>query len=42
VKCGPHRCKPEHDDLVRAARITGLPLQALAERAVAAAWEREP
>jgi uncharacterized protein (TIGR00299 family) protein len=40
VKCGPNRRKPEHDDLVRAARATGLPLRELAERAVAAARER--
>jgi uncharacterized protein (TIGR00299 family) protein len=36
VKCGPHRMKPEHDDLVAVARATGLPLQAVAQRALAA------
>jgi pyridinium-3,5-bisthiocarboxylic acid mononucleotide nickel chelatase len=40
VKCGPNRCKPEHDDLVRAARATGVTLRELAERALAAARER--
>jgi uncharacterized protein (TIGR00299 family) protein len=41
VKRGPHRDKPEHDDLVRAARATGLPLHTLGERALAAARQRE-
>ena len=43
VKRGPHRDKPEQDDLVRAARATGLPLHTLGERALAAArqWEND-
>jgi uncharacterized protein (TIGR00299 family) protein len=36
VKCGPDRLKPEHDDLVAVARVTGLPLHTLAEQALAA------
>jgi uncharacterized protein (DUF111 family) len=41
VKCGPNRRKPEYDDLVRAARATGLPLHVLAERALVAASNHE-
>jgi pyridinium-3,5-bisthiocarboxylic acid mononucleotide nickel chelatase len=35
IKVGPHGAKPEHDDLVAAARATGRPLRALAAEAVA-------
>ncbi|WP_194924468.1 nickel pincer cofactor biosynthesis protein LarC [Catenulispora pinisilvae] len=34
VKHGPHGAKPEHDDLVAAAGRLGLPLRAVAERAM--------
>ena len=34
VKIGPHRAKPEHDDVVAAALATGLPRRALAEQAL--------
>jgi uncharacterized protein (DUF111 family) len=34
VKLGPHGSKPEHDDLVAACAHLGLPLRAVAERAV--------
>jgi uncharacterized protein (TIGR00299 family) protein len=37
IKCGPHRMKPEYDDLVAVAQATGLPLHTIAERALAAA-----
>jgi uncharacterized protein (TIGR00299 family) protein len=36
VKCGPNRYKPEYDDVVSAARATGLPFHVLSERALAA------
>jgi uncharacterized protein (DUF111 family) len=36
IKCGPHRMKPEYDDLVAVARATGMPLHAIAESALAA------
>jgi pyridinium-3,5-bisthiocarboxylic acid mononucleotide nickel chelatase len=36
IKCGPHRMKPEYDDLVAVARATGLTLRTVAERALAA------
>jgi uncharacterized protein (DUF111 family) len=36
VKTGPHRAKPEHDDLLAIARDTGLPLRQVADRATAA------
>ncbi|NUS17047.1 MAG: nickel pincer cofactor biosynthesis protein LarC [Streptomyces sp.] len=41
VKRGPHRAKPEHDDLVAAAARLGLPLRAVAELAAAAAARHE-
>ncbi|MEU0413238.1 nickel pincer cofactor biosynthesis protein LarC [Streptomyces griseorubiginosus] len=34
IKHGPHRAKPEHDDLVAAATQLGLPLRAVAARAL--------
>jgi hypothetical protein len=34
VKIGPHRAKPEHDDVAAAALATGLPRQVVAERAL--------
>ncbi|SCD67459.1 hypothetical protein/hypothetical protein [Streptomyces sp. DvalAA-14] len=34
VKHGPYRSKPEYDDLAAAARRLGLPLRAVADRAV--------
>lgn len=34
VKHGPHGAKPEHDDLAAAAEKLGLPLRAVAERAM--------
>ena len=34
VKIGPHRAKPEHDDVAAAALATGLPRRALAEQAL--------
>lgn len=37
VKHGPHRAKPEHDDVVAAARALGLPVRVVAEEAAAAA-----
>lgn len=37
VKWGPHRGKPEHDDVVAVARATGLPVRVVSELAVAAA-----
>jgi uncharacterized protein (TIGR00299 family) protein len=36
VKHGPHRAKPEHDDVVAVARATGLPVRVVAEAAVEA------
>lgn len=35
IKIGPHGAKPEHDDLVAAAAVTGLPLRHLAVEAMA-------
>ncbi|OZE63419.1 TIGR00299 family protein [Rhodococcus sp. 02-925g] len=32
VKVGPHRSKPEHDDLVAVSTATGVPLRSVAER----------
>ncbi|SNS44276.1 nickel pincer cofactor biosynthesis protein LarC [Rhodococcoides kyotonense] len=32
VKIGPHRAKPEHDDLHRVSEATGIPVRELAER----------
>ena len=40
IKHGPHRSKPEHDDVAAAARALGLPLRTVAERASAAAREQ--
>ncbi len=34
VKIGPHRAKPEHDDVAAAAAATGLPARVVAERAL--------
>ncbi|WP_406691440.1 nickel pincer cofactor biosynthesis protein LarC [Saccharopolyspora sp. ID03-671] len=39
VKHGPHRAKPEHDDVATAARALGLPLRTVAEMALNAARE---
>jgi uncharacterized protein (TIGR00299 family) protein len=36
IKTGPHRAKPEYDDVAAAAAQLGLPLHAVAERALAA------
>ena len=36
IKCGPHRMKPEYEDLVAVARATGLALRTVAERALEA------
>lgn len=36
VKVGPHRAKPEYDDLVEIARATGAPVRVIADRAQAA------
>ena len=36
VKVGPHRAKPEYDDLVEIARATGAPVRVVADRAQAA------
>ncbi|MFC7340039.1 nickel pincer cofactor biosynthesis protein LarC [Saccharopolyspora griseoalba] len=37
LKHGPHRTKPEHDDVAAAARALGRPLREIAERALRAA-----
>jgi uncharacterized protein (DUF111 family) len=34
IKHGPHRAKPEHDDVAAAAARLGLPLRAVTERAL--------
>ena len=34
VKIGPHRAKPEHDDVAAAAAATGLPARVVAEQAL--------
>ena len=34
VKVGPHRAKPEHDDVAAAAAATGLPARVVAEQAL--------
>jgi uncharacterized protein (TIGR00299 family) protein len=34
IKVGPHRAKPEQEDVAAAARATGLPQRVIAERAV--------
>jgi uncharacterized protein (DUF111 family) len=39
IKHGPHRAKPEHDDIAAAAAQLGLPLRAVAERALEALRE---
>lgn len=36
VKVGPHRAKPEYDDLVQIAHATGAPIRVIADRAQAA------
>lgn len=36
MKVGPHRAKPEHDDLVRIAHLTGVPVRLIADQAQAA------
>ncbi len=36
MKVGPHRAKPEYDDLVTIARVTGAPVRVIAEQAQAA------
>ncbi|MFI1092678.1 nickel pincer cofactor biosynthesis protein LarC [Streptomyces sp. NPDC020917] len=41
VKHGPYRAKPEHDDVAAAAAVLGLPLLAVAERALDAARDAE-
>ena len=40
VKWGPHRGKPEHDDLVALSRTTGIPVRTLAEQVLALAVRR--
>ncbi len=35
VKVGPHRAKPEHDDLHRVSDATGIPVRTLADRVMA-------
>lgn len=40
IKHGPHRAKPEHDDLAAAADRLGMPLRAVAERVVRALDEQ--
>lgn len=35
IKIGPHRSKPEHDDVLAVARATGLPIRSVAEQALA-------
>jgi pyridinium-3,5-bisthiocarboxylic acid mononucleotide nickel chelatase len=35
IKIGPHRSKPEHDDILAVARATGLPVRSVAEQALA-------
>jgi uncharacterized protein (TIGR00299 family) protein len=42
IKHGPHRAKPEHDDLVAAAAQLGLPLRAVAARALRGQAEGHP
>ena len=42
VKIGPHRAKPEHDDVVAAALATGLPRRALAEQALRQLADQAP
>ena len=37
LKHGPHRTKPEHDDVAAAARALGRPLREIAERALSSA-----
>ena len=34
IKVGPHRAKPEHEDVAAAARATGLPQRVIGERAI--------
>jgi pyridinium-3,5-bisthiocarboxylic acid mononucleotide nickel chelatase len=48
IKIGPHRAKPEHDDVAAAALATGLPRRVLAEQALrqlagqAPGWPEDP
>jgi pyridinium-3,5-bisthiocarboxylic acid mononucleotide nickel chelatase len=42
IKVGPYGSKPEYEDLVAAARGSGLPLRVLSARALMAAEMREP
>ena len=42
VKIGPHRAKPEHDDVAAAALATGLPRRVLAEQALSQLAEPAP
>lgn len=39
MKIGPHRAKPEYDDLVAVSEATGVPVRSLADEAVAAWME---
>ena len=41
VKAGPHRAKPEHDDLVTVSAATGVPVRVLADEALAAWSSRD-
>jgi hypothetical protein len=41
IKLGPHRAKPEHDDVVAAGTATGLPLRVVAEEALAVLRTRD-
>jgi uncharacterized protein (DUF111 family) len=36
MKVGPHRAKPEYEDLAEIARATGTPVRLIADRAQAA------
>ncbi|MFF7952603.1 nickel pincer cofactor biosynthesis protein LarC [Streptomyces griseorubiginosus] len=42
IKHGPHRSKPEHDDLVAAAAQLGLPLREVAARALSGQAQHHP
>jgi uncharacterized protein (DUF111 family) len=45
VKVSPGRVKAEHDDAVRVARLTGLPVREVARRAEQAwhaSWTEDP
>ncbi|RYF58732.1 MAG: nickel pincer cofactor biosynthesis protein LarC [Comamonadaceae bacterium] len=41
VKIGPHRAKPEHDDLHRVSDATGIPVRTLADRVQTAVAENQ-